>query len=367
MWPSTRPVTQILNDNHLLVEDVVASLTGVDGGEQPEQPRSIKEQMERAASEVDRRTAKSFARALLDSLCEDPGSLRNLEALLILGLAHPEVLREHRISLAVEGRRLAVLLERAGEVERARCLLELLASRMPDERAIDHELAGILRRSGNTEELIDRYMTRAEECVAAGRVADAIPWLQEVLLLDRTRRDVARMIRDLRYQVAERRARIARRFRSFLALGLIAALVAGVVAREQRIRDEYASLTTADPNEPKSVRVRLDQLGSIIDTNRFWFGMFDAIEEREGLELKIAEFNRERERIAREAEMAEQRKQEMAEAARLRALMHFDRGEYQDALRDFQQALDLASDDWAHRERVMADIKALEAWQGGDR
>ena len=105
-------------DRQLIVEDVVSALTC--GFDDSDDPRDLSLKLQRAAEEFDRRTADAFGRALLDSLCEDPANLRQLEALLILGLAHPDVLRKHRISLAVEGRRLAVLLERSGELERAR-------------------------------------------------------------------------------------------------------------------------------------------------------------------------------------------------------------------------------------------------------
>ncbi len=91
------------NDEHLLVEDVVNALTGGDLQRDEESVDDLRERMEGAATEFDERTAFAFGRALLDSLCEDPGNLRQLEALLILGLAHPDVLERHRISLAVEG------------------------------------------------------------------------------------------------------------------------------------------------------------------------------------------------------------------------------------------------------------------------
>jgi tetratricopeptide (TPR) repeat protein len=348
-------------DRQLIVEDVVAALTGE--GQVPEVSGDLREMMQRAAEEFDRRTADAFGRALLDSLCEDPGNLRQLEALLILGLAHPDVLRRNRISLAVEGRRLAVLLERSGDVQRARCVLELLSSNLPDERTIDHELAGILRRTGQTDELIERYVSRAQECINGGRSTEAIPWLQEVLLLDRTRRDVARMIRDLRYQEAEKSAKSTRRRRLIVVILVLSAAVSGVLAREMKIRMAYQELPLALPRDQASVEARIAGLDDLIGSARLWSGVMDAIKERDALEAQIKEIEHERARADHEREIEQQRLAEMAEAARMRGLMHAQRGDHTQALVDLKRALSLSAPDWEHRVRLESDIAALEALQ----
>lgn len=351
-------------DRQLIVEDVVSALTcGVD---ESGEPSDLGLKLQRAAEEFDRRTADAFGRALLDSLCEDPANLRQLEALLILGLAHPDVLRKHRISLAVEGRRLAVLLERSGEIERARAVLELLANNLPNERTIDHELAGILRRSGNTEELIQRYIARAEECAEHGRISEAIPWLQEVLLLDRTRRDVARMIRDLRYQEADRQARSSKRNRIAMLVLLLSAAGSGIYAREYKIHEEYKRLTPFDPSSPQSMYQRLGELEDLIDDKRVWAGMMNAVRERDTLQSKVADHERREARRAHEEALEAQAVLERAEASRQRGIMHAEQGEHERALGDFERALKLAPPDWEHRERVEADVRALQAMSGGD-
>jgi tetratricopeptide (TPR) repeat protein len=356
-------------DSQLIVEDVVSALMGPTGAETASGPEDLRLQLERAAAEFDKRTADAFGRALLDSLCEDPGNLRQLEALLILGLAHPDVLDRHRISLAVEGRRLAVLLERAGDVDRARGVLELLAGHMPGERTIDHELAGILRRSGNTDELVERYLRRAEAAVEEGNVSEAIPWLQEILLLDRTRRDVARMIRDLRYQEADRQTRRGRRNRLLVVLVLLSAGLTALVGREVQIRREYSALVEIDDSNPDTLYQRKQGVESVIAGHRFWIGLFSATAERDDLTQRIAEYEREASRRARAQESEDVRRTEMADAARLRALMYSERGDFSKALSDFEKALSLARDGWEHRAQVEADVAALRTWeaQGGAR
>jgi len=320
--------------------------------------------MEGAAHEFDERTAFAFGRALLDSLCEDPGNLRQLEALLILGLAHPDVLDRHRISLAVEGRRLAVLLERSGQVARARGVLELLSDRLPEERTIDHELAGILRRSGNTGELVERYLRRAEKAVEEESVSEAIPWLQEILLLDRTRRDVARMIRDLRYQEVERHTRGSRRSRILILVLLVAGVLTAVVGRELSIREKYANIPPVDSDQlDTSLYQRKHSIDQLLSNHGFWFGIFVVTQERDFLRLEIAEFERQKER--QEAAQAETNKRRLqtAEGARLRGKKFADRGDWLHALTAFEEALDYSPADWEHRPQVERDVVALRDWK----
>ncbi len=349
-------------DSQLIVEDVVSALTGVTPNETIPGHGDLRSAMERAAAEFDRRTADAFGRALLDSLCEDPGNLRQLEALLILGLAHPDVLDRNRISLAVEGRRLAVLLERSGDVDRARSVLELLANRLPEERTIDHELAGILRRSGNTDELVDRYLQRAERAVEEGKVSEAIPWLQEVLLLDRTRRDVARMIRDLRYQEAERKARATRRNRLLALVVLISAGLTLLVGREVKVHRAYAELVDASLTDPDTLYQRKAGIEGLIAEHRFWLGVFSATAERDRLREQIAEYERESARSARAKESERRRLLELADAARMRGIMYTERGDYRRALVDLEKAQRLSDDEWEHRAQVDADVEALRKW-----
>ena len=177
----------------LIVEDVISALYagGVEGGPNG----NLKAQVKRVSVELGRRKAHQFTKRLVDSLASNPDELVQLEALVVLGFAHPDVMRKHRIALSAEGRRLGGLLEKAGRSERAREIFEMLCERFPTDRTFELELAGVVRRSGNSEELIERYMERAQEHVNRKEMDDALPWLQEVLALDRNRKDVTRMIR----------------------------------------------------------------------------------------------------------------------------------------------------------------------------
>ena len=350
-------------ENHLIVEDVVSALTGAHDGAGSE---DMRHQLQRAAADFDKRTADAFGRALLDSLCDDPGNLRHLEALMILGLAHPDVLDSHRISLAVEGRRLAVLLERAGEQDRARTVLELLANHMPEERTIDHELAGLMRRSGNTDELVERYLYRAEQKVADGRISEAIPWLQEILLIDRTRRDVARMIRDLRYENAERTARRAKSIRTALMLAVVGVVLVGAVTHEVNVRKSFGEIPSLQEESLDSMRERHAGLTLFLDSNKVWTGYFLASRELSSLGRRIS---REERRIAEEQAAAQAvitRRFERANAARNRALMYAERTQFEKALKDFRTSIEEMDPTWEHYDQVQRDIRALEEHLGGE-
>ena len=323
--------------------------------------------MERAAAEFDKRTATAFGRALLDSLCDEPGNLRQLEALIILGLAHPDVLGENRISLAVEGRRLAVLLERSGQMDRARGVLELLASRLPEERTIDHELAGMMRRSGNTEQLVDRYMRRAEQAIAQGAVSEAIPWLQEVLLLDRTRRDVARMIRDLRYQEADHAQARRKRNKVLVVVASLTALVTVVVGRELSIARELKAVAQVSKQDFGGLQARAASLQALLDQHVFWSGSRSVTQEiaEIGISLKQIEQAEERDRVAATTRL--NKRMIDADAARVEGLILSEQEKFDAALVKFDSALELAPADWSHRAQVQKDVDALRQWKAGQR
>lgn len=351
--------TATAHDSHLFVDDVVTALTGtVDGGANA--ASALKQQMQRAAQEFDQRTAEAFARALLDSLCQDPSDLRRLEALLILGLAHPAVLEKHRISLATEGRRLAHLLERAGETERAKCMLEMLCTQMPKERTIDRELTGMIRRSGNTIELVERYLRRADEAVARSKPLEAIALLQEVVLLDRTRRDVARMIRDLRWQVKERKTRLRRRLRSTALFLVFSALIAGTVLRERKIDAAYAALPVAQDGDATALHARLDELEALIASERVWTGVFQAITERNRLQGALDRLEVQSTPTTHAVAFEESSQEESAEDARVRGNLLAQQGKFDEALVDLRRALELGPQSWEHRARVQADVAAIE-------
>jgi tetratricopeptide (TPR) repeat protein len=347
--------------NQRIVDEVVKTLTGPTSD--PEQPCDLRLQVSRARDELDSSTAENHCNALVEHLSSNPSSLPELEALIILGLAHPKLLSRHRIPLAQEGRRLALLLERAGQVDRAQSLLEVLATEVPKDKALDHDLASMMRRTGNADRLVDRYLQRAEEAVAINRPTEAIPWLQEVLLIDRSRRDVARMIRDLRYQEEERRNRVRRRVRATAGTILLTACVAGAVLRELDVRQSYQLVQPATKGDLKSLRARYDAIDDLVAHNPLSWATFRASHERSELRAQILSLEALQIEAARVRADEAAQKKVIAESARLRGRQFAEQGNYAEARQQFEFALENATPDWPHRARLESDIAAIVEWQ----
>lgn len=347
-------------DQGEFVEHVICSITGAADHELPAE--ELCSRMESAAQDFDRRTAQAFCDTLLDQLGDDPGNVRLLEALLILGLAHPETLERARVSLAVEGRRLAVLLERSGDVERARAVLEFLSSHMPREATVDQELAGLLRRSGNTDQLIERYMKRAELAVEQGKVGEAIPWLQEILLLDRSRRDVARMIRDLRYSEVDRADKRRGLVRAVIGLSAATALTTAGVVWELDARQRYQSLPPVQVHDAPSLESRLQALDHLQESSPWWHSKGPLEQERAGIQQSLDSLKAAEREAALGAKQVRQESLDRAESLRLEGLKHVDNGQFEAALQAFDLALGEAPDDWAHRMQVETDRTALATY-----
>jgi tetratricopeptide (TPR) repeat protein len=285
-----------------------------------------------------------------------------LEALMILGLAHPKVFEAHRIPLGQEGRRLSHLLEQDGQAERAQALLETIIARQPGDRMMDHELASMMRRTGNANRLIDRYMRRAEESVAAGRTKEAISWLQEILLVDRTRRDVGRMIRDLRWGDQERRLKWKLRIRQAAVLIVLSAVVALAVQRERTMAERYAAVPEAVPQDLRSLRARLAALEQFAADSPFSIQLFEASRERALLKGEITQLE------ARSAQIQIARKSEreaqlaIAESARKQRRILTQQKPFVEAQEQFERALATGPGEWDQRQKIEDDVSAIREW-----
>jgi hypothetical protein len=185
---TTTPTDHAPSDRIPVLEEVVATLTSAAGAGYGG-AAALRAGMRRATDQFDEHAAAALARSLVDCLCKSPDDVRVLETLVILGLAHPGALAQHRISLVHEGRRLAYLLEKAGQFERAYCLGELIAERAPVE------MIGV---SAEDSVAVEQLVRDAEFAAARGRTDSAIRCLEEASKIDPSRQDLPRAIRDLR-------------------------------------------------------------------------------------------------------------------------------------------------------------------------
>jgi tetratricopeptide (TPR) repeat protein len=353
-------------EDPLAREEIVAALTGpIEGQEEGE--ATIEEMVARVSSELDRRSAVECARVLGDCVFQDRPRTRDLEALVILGLAHPRVFRRFALSISSEGRRLALMLENDGRVQRARELLELLGKQLPEDRDVQQDLASLMRRTGGVDQFIDRCLQRAEREVMGGNYMDAISWLQEVLLHDQSRRDVARMIRDLRYEEMENRQRRRRRNRLVAFAVVLTALLGLLGVREFVIHRAWAKIPDAPYEDPGALRARMASIDALVDQHVFWLGFFAASDERRQLQKQLDGLQERAAERKREATRQLEQRVQLAETARTKGRLATERGDMREALQHFRTALELCTDDWEHRERVQADVEAIESWLEGQR
>jgi len=183
------------------------------------------------------------------------------------------------------------------------------------------------------------------------------------VLIDKNRRDVARMIRDLRYQEKERKTVNARRFKIVLLVIAVLAFAAAVWQREQRITQEFGEIVAAREGDLPSLKARLASIDRVLDDEHGWIGMLPAIKEKARLEHELELLDEQAQKAQREIDLARAQREEEAEDARTRGLSFAERGQFDEALADFRHALELSTPTWEHRARVQADVDAIEAWR----
>jgi len=331
------------------------------GAERTPRP-ALKSLVEHAASAIDEPTAQAWCLELLPYLTANPDDALALEALLVLGLAHREVHDRHRISMPQEGRRFAILLERAGDSARAEDMLRLLLEMFPGNETLQLELRALERRDGSMGRRVERHLRSAEEALRAGQRDEALSNLREVLALEPRRRDVARMVRDLRFeaQLSRERWRLRLRRAALACVGVAALAVA--FERERAIEAERAALPAARADDLVSSRERLAGLELLLESNVAWLGMGAVSRERTLLALSI-------ERLEEREIAAAQRRLELrsraalrADAERSAAFVAADRMDFERALSHFRGALEAAPEDWEHRASTQREVALLEQW-----
>ena len=282
-----------------------------------------------------------------------------LEALTTLALAKPSEAERLGISAIASGRRLAARFEQDNRPDDAIGLLELLLESFPGSRAVERDLQAVMRRQGMVQNLVQSYLARAKALLREGKNQEAIGWMREVLLLDRSRKDVARMIRDLRLQEKGSARPTAAQGRVVLLVMALLACLAYVGLREKRLHEEFVLIPAARSGDLESMHARLSALERFASANPIWHKSLMVVAERSDLRIEVDRLQQ-RETLRLESEAAKARERaEAAELARERGLMRAADGNYEQSLADFRQALELAADDWEHRERVERDVAAL--------
>ncbi len=338
-------------------QDIIQGILGPE--EDPREPDSyLRARLEQLAR-LERGAVDRCLEPLLAMARDGSEAPDALEALVLLGLAQPKVCQREGLAVVNYARRAAALYERLERESRARALLELVAERIPGHRALERDLAAILRRAGEMEALVERHLAHAQQHIDAGAPQEAIPWLQEVLLVDPSRKDVARLIRDLRFEEGERHSRRRRVKRVALVVVLFSMLATGLYLREQKVGESFAALPATGSGELASMESRLEQLERFISRYPIWHGALGVLEERGRLRSQIeamrARAESERER---EGQLAARRHLQ-AEAALAAGRAAAESRDWRAALNHFETALDNGAPNWSERPWVERNIAAL--------
>lgn len=343
--------------NHENLDDFLASVeaVGSDGSR-----ADLKQLVGRASEIFDDETAKSRCESMFERLAQDANDLPALESILILTLARPELIGRLRVPVTQEGRRLALLLERGGDPQRAQAVLELLLARAPNDRALERELSSLMRRNGNLGRLVDRHLSRADECVRDGRRDEAVRWLREVLMLDPQRRDVARMIRDLNYADVERRGAWRKGLKVASASLLCLLALTGVVWREIDIDARFERIPAAADGDLRGMQARLSALDQLVDESPLWMGLFRASRERSALRQQVERLRAEQ--AEHDAKQAQARALAitLADSQYSLARLAAQRYEFEEMRRRLESALSYAPSDWPERTQIVRELGALD-------
>jgi tetratricopeptide (TPR) repeat protein len=343
----------------LIVRDATLAINGA-----PEKRREPNEHLRLRIAEVahmEARTAEECVEVLSAVAGGEGADPEVLEALVVVGLAHPNMARRLNLPTLATGRRLAARCERSADVDGAMAVLEILQQHFPGQDALERDLAQLMRRQGMVKDLVSRYFERARKLMREGRHAEAAGWLREVLQLDPSRKDAARLLRDLRFKGQSRGPRGTGVLR-FLAL--VALLGVGGTygfQRELRLREELRTLPVAAPGNLAALRRRLADVEKFTAEHPVWHGALQVLAERSELRVQLTVLE-EKERAAREAEArAELERLENAELCRQRGLMQAKSGDVRGALASLREALLHGGPDWTHTAQVTRDIADLEA------
>ena len=140
------------------------------------------------------------------------------------------------------GKELVDLYLEIGEVERVRAILERLLRDNPFDVELKKSLVNVHTKAGDTKRVIELYESIAEDLVQARKPLEAIKFLQKILMLDRSRKDVSERIRSL-YVLDERRRSRRRSIVAMCVLGVVAAALGGAWwFYEQHARTELVAV-----------------------------------------------------------------------------------------------------------------------------
>jgi outer membrane protein assembly factor BamB/tetratricopeptide (TPR) repeat protein len=145
-----------------------------------------------------------------------------------------------------EGKNLVELFLEMGEVDRVRTLLEDLLRTNANDLELKKSLVNVYTKAGDTRRVIEIYESIAADLVRQHDPIEAVKFLQKILMLDRSRKDISERIKSL-YEIDER---VRSRRRSLVALGVALLLMIALgglwYLYEQHARQHYERIDVAE-------------------------------------------------------------------------------------------------------------------------
>ena len=245
-----------------------------------------------------------------------------------------------------EGKILVELYLEIDEVDRVRGILEKLLRDNPEDLELKKSLINVHNKAGDTKRVVELYESIAEDLVNKNEPIEAIKYLQKVLMIDRSRKDISERIRSL-YELDERRRS---RRRTLIALGAVfCALVAlaGVwYFYEQNARRQFEMLDVSRLLEEEDFGAAARVYTSFIESYPLTLVSQDAEAELAAIESK---------RLAYEAVIEKRQREDGIRKKRERADYRREWDNYQEQFRAQNLAKALG-----HLETVKRMVEALD-------
>ena len=184
------------------------------------------------------------------------------------------------------------------------------------------------------------------------------------LPFDRSRKDAARLIRDLRFRAKSHDRHKAVRWKFVLVALALSLGVSFLALREIRVKEQFDSIPQAPESNLASLRRRLSDLDAFAERYPIWHGGIGVVKERAKLRVAVERLEEEAENAREEQEVREQERLESAKLARDRGMMKAADGDFAGAIAEFEQALEVGGADWPPRAEIERNIQAMRAHLG---
>ncbi|MEO0479449.1 MAG: DUF4388 domain-containing protein [Planctomycetota bacterium] len=169
-----------------------------------------------------------------------PTDLRAREQLVELTAGRSD-LQKFGIDPVAQGKELVDLYLAADDVDRVRAILERLLEENPKDVDLKKQLVNVYSRCNDPRRVVELYESIADDLVQRREPIEAIKFLQKIVMIDRSRRDISERIRSL-YQMDER-SRSRKRSAMLVLASLILVCSLGVAwyFYDQTAREEFAA------------------------------------------------------------------------------------------------------------------------------